>query len=72
MKLLTMFLNLLNTQADTSAVTESVKPELFFEPGNFVDAAAAYMGKGMLVIFVLIGIIVLITIAINKIFSNKK
>jgi len=30
------------------------------------------MGKGMLVIFVIIGVIILATAFINKIFSNKK
>ncbi|MBQ1263255.1 MAG: oxaloacetate decarboxylase [Oscillospiraceae bacterium] len=30
-----------------------------------------YMGKGMLIIFVLIGVIILSTIFINKIFSKK-
>lgn len=46
-------------------------PELFFKPGNFVDMLY-YMGIGMLVIFVIIGIIILSTMVINKIFSRKK
>ena len=43
--------------------------ELFFEPGNFVNMLQ-YMGIGMLVIFVLIGVIILSTRAISKLFSK--
>lgn len=46
-------------------------PELDFEPGRFLDMLG-YMGKGMLVIFVLIGVIALVTTLINKIFSKKQ
>ncbi|MBE6733332.1 MAG: hypothetical protein E7561_04975 [Ruminococcaceae bacterium] len=45
--------------------------DIKFEPGKFVDMLG-YMGKGMLVIFVIIGVIILATAFINKIFSNKK
>ena len=41
-----------------------------FTPGNFIDYLS-YMGRGMLVIFVIIGIIILTTLLINKVFSNK-
>jgi len=44
--------------------------EIDFEPARFVDMLG-YMGKGMLVIFVIIGVIILATVAINKLFSNK-
>ena len=44
---------------------------LTFEPGNFVDMLG-YMGKGMLVIFVIIGIIVVAALLINRLFSRKK
>ena len=44
---------------------------LNFEPARFVEMLS-YMGKGMLVIFVLIGVIILSTLLINKIFSKKK
>lgn len=37
----------------------------------FVDALD-YMGQGMLVIFVIIGVIILATIATNKLFSREK
>jgi len=41
-----------------------------FTPGNFIDYLS-YMGRGMLVIFVIIGIIILTTLLINKVFSSK-
>lgn len=44
-------------------------PELFFELGNFVSNLK-YMGIGMLVIFMVIGIIILATILINYLFSE--
>ncbi len=46
-------------------------PKIEFNPGKFVDMLP-YMGIGMLVIFVIIGVIILSTLAINKIFSKKK
>ncbi len=45
-------------------------PKLFFSPGNFISNLK-YMGIGMLVIFVLIGVIVLATLLINYLFSSK-
>jgi hypothetical protein len=45
--------------------------ELFFRPENFLSMLQ-YMGIGMLVIFVIIGVIILATMAINKLFSKKK
>ena len=54
--------------AQTTAAAEEA-PELFFEPAKFVDNLK-YMGIGMLVIFVVIGIIILTTMMINKVFSE--
>ena len=48
---------------------EEITP-LFFQPGNFVDMLPT-MGIGMLMIFVIIGVIILSTLLINKIFSKK-
>ena len=42
-----------------------------FEPNGFTDMLG-YMGKGMLVIFILIGVIILTTLVINKLFSKKQ
>ncbi len=42
-----------------------------FDPNGFLEMIP-YMGKGMLVIFVLIGVIILATLLINKIFSKKQ
>ena len=52
-----------------AAVAEKEELELIFEPSNFVTNLK-YMGIGMLVIFILIGIIALTTVAINKIFKK--
>lgn len=52
-------------------LTDAPAQELFFQPGNFVDMLY-YMGIGMLVIFVIIGVIIGTTMLINKLFSKKK
>ena len=44
-------------------------PKLFFEPSNFLGHLKN-MGLGMLVIFVVIGIIILVTLMINKFFAD--
>lgn len=54
----------------TEAATEAAQ-KLDFQPGRFVEMLQ-YMGIGMLVIFVLIGVIILSTMAINAVFSKKK
>ncbi len=41
-----------------------------FEPLNFVRNLK-YMGTGMLSIFIVIGVIALITVALNKVFKEK-
>ena len=51
-----------------TAVNDSA-PEIFFEPMNFVSNLQ-YMGIGMLVIFVVIGIIMLATSLLNRFFSK--
>ena len=62
-------MNFLNTLL--SAVQSADKAlEIEFVPSRFLDMLP-YMGKGMLIIFVLIGVIILSTIFINKIFSKK-
>ena len=45
-------------------------PSVTFEPANFVENLR-YMGIGMLVIFVVIGIIIGTTMLINWLFSDK-
>ena len=42
---------------------------LTFEPVKFVENLR-YMGLGMLVIFAIIGVIILTTVLINKVFSD--
>lgn len=45
--------------------------DLSFIPQNFI-ANLQYMGIGMLIIFIVIGLIIGATMLINKIFSRKK
>ncbi len=45
--------------------------DLFFKPEKFISSLE-FMGKGMLVIFVIIGAIILSTLIINKLFSKKQ
>ncbi len=42
-----------------------------FEPMNFVKNLS-YMGKGMLGILIVMGAIILTTVILNKVFSNKE
>ena len=45
-------------------------PGVTFEPANFVENLR-YMGIGMLVIFAIIAVIILATVAVNKLFAEK-
>lgn len=63
------FLTTVPTEAAAEA-TEAAKAVLGFEPMNFVSNLQ-YMGIGMLTIFIIIGVIILATGLINKVFSNK-
>ena len=42
-----------------------------FEPMNFVENLS-YMGTGMSGILIVMGAIILVTVVLNKIFSDKK
>lgn len=64
-----LFTKIVALTAQTT-VTAEAAPQLVFEPKNFVEMLG-YMGKGMLVIFVIIGVIILATLLINKLFSKK-
>lgn len=68
MKLFNAIFNILSASKVAEVPTEA--PELVFQPEKFLDMLG-YMGKGMLVIFVIIGVIILATMLINKTFSNK-
>lgn len=52
-----------------SAPVAQEAAKVAFNPVNFVKNLQ-YMGIGMLVIFVIIGIIILTTLVINKVFSD--
>ena len=78
MKLLNMFFNLLSKDVITTTTTTVASTtaggdlgNIGFEPQRFLEMLG-YMGKGMLVIFVLIGVIILVTLLINKVFSKKQ
>ena len=60
------FLNTLLSAAQSADKTLDIE----VVPSRFLDMLP-YMGKGMLVIFVIIGVIILATVLINKIFSKK-
>ncbi len=51
-------------------VVETASSEIMFEPLNFVSNLS-YMGMGMLGIFIVIGVIWGVTVALNKLFSKK-
>lgn len=77
MKLLTAFLNLLNAGGDTypadtivSKIEETAESGMQWHPEASLDVLPK-AGIGMLVIFVIIGIIILSTLLINKVFSGK-
>ena len=41
-----------------------------FSPGNFINNLR-YMGLGMAAIFVIIGVIIAVTVILNKVFAEK-
>ena len=62
---------LLNAAPTIGALEETTAPTIEFVPKRFLEMLP-FMAKGMLVIFVLIGVIILVTMLINKIFKDKK
>ncbi len=74
MKLLNMFLNVLNASSNVSEVVENIEKTaegMGWHPEKALDTLPK-MGKGMVVIFVIIGVIIISTLIINKIFADKK
>lgn len=77
MKLLNMFLNLLSVGSDTypaetivDKAGEVAEKGMQWHPEKALEILPK-AGIGMLVIFALIGVIILATLLINKIFSKK-
>ena len=70
MNLLKLFSGILNAAPAASQAAESGL-NFNFEPKKFVEMLP-YMGKGMLVIFAIIAVIIVATVVINKLFSKKK
>ena len=60
------FMHLLTTAVAAAAEESS---NIIFDPMNFLRNLK-YMGLGMLVIFVVIGLIILVTMLVNKFFSE--
>lgn len=52
-----------------NVVTETAAQTVNFEPMNFISNLR-YMGIGMLVIFVIIGVIILATTLVSRLFSK--
>ena len=78
MKLLTMFLNLLNAGGDSypaETIVETIgttaESGMEWHPEKALEVLPK-AGIGMLVIFVIIGVIIVSTLIINKVFSAKK
>jgi len=59
----------MNFLTSLTATAETAANQLFFEPANFISRLK-YMGIGMVVIFVIIGVIILATMLINYLFSE--
>jgi len=59
------------TSAAEDDATEYDAPKMIFEPLNFVKNLS-YMGLGMLGIFIVIGVIIIATALLNKLFKDKK
>lgn len=68
---LMLFLNSAATVPTIGTEETGATPSIEFVPERFLEMLP-YMAKGMLVIFVLIGVIILVTMLINKIFKDKK
>ena len=62
-------MNFLSNVMFFATAATSAAPDIFFELGNFVHSLK-YMGIGMLVIFVVIGIIIFAINLINYLFSE--
>lgn len=64
------FLNASSSLPSSSAETTTTGTNLVFEPSRFVEMLPKML-IGMLVIFVLIGVIIIVTMLINKVFAKK-
>ena len=69
MKITSTLIKVLSVAKEHSVADGGVDIE--FDPNGFLEMLP-YMGKGMLVIFAIIAIIVLATMLINKVFSKKE
>ena len=58
------------SESEVGGADEPENHEFMFEPSHFVDNLY-YMGVGMVGIFLVIGIIILATVLLNRVFSGK-
>lgn len=70
MKLVTMLANFIKA-ASEGAVPPTAEEGMDWHPEEALGMLK-HMGVGMLVIFVIIGIIIIATILVNRIFSDKR
>lgn len=70
MKFVTMLANLFKT-ASENALPSAAEEGMSWHPEQAIGMLK-HMGVGMLVIFVIIGIIIVATLLVNKIFSDKR
>lgn len=76
-----MFLNFLTSNSDLDIVSDSSVAEavneiadnggLNVDPGRFIEMLPK-LAMGMISIFIVIGVIIIVTMVLNKIFSKKK
>ena len=69
LNLITTSIGIIGSADGPTAVLVS-NDSFMFEPTNFITNLS-YMGLGMLGIFIVIGLIMVVTFALNKIFSKK-
>lgn len=70
MKIFNMFNILLNATSETVSNVAETANKLEFHPEDAIPMLK-HMGIGMLTIIIIIGIIIIVTAIINKLFSQK-
>lgn len=70
MKILNMFNTLLNAASQLADTAQNAEPKMEWHPEEAIPMLE-HMGIGMLTIIIIIGIIIIVTAIINKVFSNK-
>ena len=71
MKILNMFNTLLNAVSQLADTAQNAEPKMEWHPEEALPMLK-YLGVGMLSIIIIIGIIIIVTAIINKVFSKNK